>query len=134
MSGQRIVNRYSAAFKQKVISEVESGKFSISEARKIYDIRGCDTIQKWLKKYGKHHLLNKVVKIEMKDEKDKIKALEREKKALESALAQTQLKLLAMESLVESAEEHYGLDFKEFKKNFGMTLSVKPSPKSKSGA
>jgi transposase-like protein len=134
MSGQRIIKRYSIAFKQKVVSEIESGKLTVSGARKVYDITGIGTIENWLKKLGKSHLLNKVVRIEMIDEKDKIKELEREKRALESALAQTQLKLLAMESLLETAEEHYGLDFQEIKKNIGTKRSVKPSTKSKSGA
>ncbi|MFQ5448944.1 MAG: transposase [Saprospiraceae bacterium] len=134
MSGQRIIKRYSIAFKQKVVSEIESGKLTVSGARKVYDITGIGTIENWLKKLGKSHLLNKVVRIEMLDEKDKIKELEREKSALESALAQTQLKLLAMESLLETAEEHYGLDFQEIKKNVGMKPSAKPSTKSKSGA
>lgn len=133
MSGQRIIKRYSLAFKQKVVSEIESGKLSVSGARKVYDITGIGTIENWLKKLGKSHLLNRVVRIEMIDEKDKIKELKREKSALESALAQTQLKFLAMESLLEAAEAHYGLDFKKLKKNFGTKRSVPPSTKSKSG-
>ena len=123
MSGQRIIKRYSMAFKQKVVSEIESGKLTISGARKVYGITGIGTIENWLKKLGKSHLLNKVVRIEMIDEKDRIKELEREKRALESALAQTQLKLIAMESLLETAEEHYGVYFQEIKKNFGTKRS-----------
>lgn len=119
MSGPRIVKRYSSAFKQKVVSEIESGKLTISEAREVYDITGIGTIENWLKKFGKAHLLNKVVRIEMRDEKDKIKELVREKRALESALAQTQLKLLAMESLLEAAGEHFGLDLEQLKKKSG---------------
>lgn len=134
MSGQRITKRYSMAFKQKVVSEIESGKLSISGARKVYGITGIGTIENWLKKLGKSHLLNKIVRIEMIDEKDRIKELEREKRALESALAQTQLKLIAMESLLETAEEHYGIDFQEIKKNFGTKRCSKPSRRSKNGA
>ena len=92
MAAQRIIHRYSSSFKQKVISEIESGKLTIAEARKIYDISGSGTIRNWLRKYGKNHLLNKVVRIEMKDEKDKVKELEKQKRELESALAQAHLK------------------------------------------
>ena len=54
--------RYSEAFKLKIVNELESGKFlSYSEARNLYGIKGCDTIQKCIIKYGKNHLLNKVV-------------------------------------------------------------------------
>jgi len=113
---QRTIIRYSEAFKLKVVEEIESGKLTISGAMKLYDISGEGTIQKWIRKFGKLYLLNKVVRIEMKDEVSKIKQLEREKKELESALAQAHLKILAYESLVEVAEKNLGV---ELKKNLG---------------
>ena len=100
--------RYSSAFKRKVVSEIESGKYKVGDAQKLYDIRGGATIQKWIKALGKHHLLHTVVRIEMKGEQDKLKALEHEKRALESALAQAQLKIIALESTIEVIEEKYG--------------------------
>ena len=114
--GQRIFNRYSLGFKQKVVSEIEKGELTLGDAQKIYDIRGSDTIQNWIRKLGKNHLLNKVVRIEMKDEKEKIKDLEKQVQELESALAQSHVKNIALESLIECAEEYYQADFK---KNFG---------------
>jgi hypothetical protein len=41
----------------------------------------------------------------MKDEKDKIKELEKQKKELESALAQAHLKIVVLESTVKVLEE-----------------------------
>ncbi len=70
------VYRYSSAFKQKVISEIESGQITVAEARRIYDITGGNTINDWLRKFGKNHLLNKVVRVEMRNENDKIKVAE----------------------------------------------------------
>ena len=55
MSGQAIVIRYSTAFKQKVVSEIESGQITVAQARKVYDIRGGETIPRWIKKLGKNH-------------------------------------------------------------------------------
>ena len=107
---------YSEAFRLKVVSEIENGKFTISEAKRVYDITGGTTIHKWLRKYGKEALIEKTVMVKTKNESDKIKQLEQEKRQLESALAQTQVKLLAMETLIEVAEEHYHVDIK---KNFG---------------
>lgn len=60
--------QYSLSFKQKVISEIEGGKLTKEGARKLYDIGGGSVINSWIKKFGKEHLLNKVVRIEMKDE------------------------------------------------------------------
>ncbi len=116
MKDRRVIHQYSTAFKQKVVSEIESGEISIADAKSIYGINGGQTVQNWIKKLGKNHLLSKIVRIEMKGEKDRIRELEKEKEQLESALAQTQLKVITLESLVESAGEHYGVDLK---KNFG---------------
>lgn len=107
------IYRYSLAFKQKVVEEIEKGKFTLSEAQKVYGINGGETIQSWIKKLGKNHLLNKVVRIEMKDEKDIIKELKKEKKELESALAKSQVKIYALEALVEIAKEEFGIDLKK---------------------
>jgi transposase-like protein len=122
----RTVYRYSTAFKQKVVSEIETGQITIAEARRIYDITGGNTINDWLKKFGKNHLLCKVVRVQMRNEKDKIKELERQKRELESALAQSHLKSICLESLVECVEEHYGIDVK---KTFGHKASKKQSKK-----
>jgi len=101
------------AFKQKVVSEVESGKKSIGEVRREYGINGKMTIQRWINKFGKNHLLHRVVRIEMKDETSRIEELERDKRELESALAHSHLKILALESLVEIAKEKYNIDLKK---------------------
>ncbi len=113
MSERGITYRYRTAFKQKVISEIESGKLTIAEARKIYDIRSQPTIYEWLGKYGKNHLIKKVVRVERKNEKDKLKELERQKRELGPALAQSHLKNLCLEALIEGVEEHYTVDGKK---------------------
>jgi transposase-like protein len=120
---RRIVKRYSAAFKQQLVGQIERGEISVAKAMQRYDIRGTTTIDRWLKQHGKHHLLATVVRIEMAEERDRIKALEEQVRTLERALAQTQIKSLALESVIESVDAEYGIDAK---KNFGITplLSV----------
>lgn len=113
MYKQRTINRYSIAFKQKVVSEIEGGKLSISEAQVLYDIAGGETIQNWIRRFGKSHLLNKVIRIEMKDEQSKIKELERQKRELESALAQAHLKIITLESTIKVLEEEAGVALKK---------------------
>ena len=106
MYRQRTFTRYSIAFKQKVVSEIE-------------------TIQQWIKKFGKTHLLNKVVHIQMKDEKDKIKELERQKRELESALAQAHLKIITLESTLKVMEEESGVVLKKSTVVASSTSSLK---------
>ena len=113
MPEQRSVIRYSPAFKRKVVEEIESGKFTVGEVRKIYEIRGAETINRWLKNFGREHLLNRVIRVEMKDEKDKFKELERQKRELESALAQAHLKILSLETMIDIAEDRFDIKIKK---------------------
>jgi transposase len=112
MSGRGQHLRYSLSFKQKVISEIEDGIYNISDACRVYKISN-KSIYAWLSKFGKDHLINRIVRIQMRDETDRIKELEKEKKALESALAQAHLKILTLESTIENAGEIYKVDFKK---------------------
>jgi transposase len=112
MSGRGQHLRYSLAFKQKVISEIESGIYSISDASRVYDVSNR-SIYTWLEKFNKDHLFNRIVRIQMRDETSRIKELEKQKKQLESALAQAHLKILTLESTIESAEKIYKVDFKK---------------------
>ena len=113
---QNTLLRYSISFKQKVIKEIEEDGISISKVARRYGITGGGTIQKWLKQYGKNHLLNKIVRVEMKGEKDRVKELEAEIKKLKIALADKTLVSDALETLIEIVNEHYHTDVK---KNFG---------------
>ena len=107
---------YSTAFKLKVVEEIESGKFSMTEAGKIYDIGGSHTISGWMVKFGKSHLLSKVVRVEMKDEKDKLKELQERVRKLEKLLADKELDNLMNEAFLEILAEDNGIDLEEFKK------------------
>jgi transposase len=113
---QKVVKRYSSAFKLKVVKEIESGKFSISQAKEIYDIGGAHTVSRWIKNLGKNHLLSKVVRIEMKDEKDKVKELKDRVRNLERLLANKELDNLMNEAFLELLAEDHGVDLEEFKK------------------
>ena len=113
--GRRIV-RYSEAFKHQVVSSIESGELSIAEARVKYGITGCETIQTWIRKLGKNHLLCRVVRIESPMEVNQIKLLKARILELERALAQTQLECLSSEAYLHQACQELGMDVETFKK------------------
>ena len=117
---QKTTIRYSISFRQKVIKEIEEEGLPVSTVARRYGIKGGNTVQRWLKIYGKNHLLNKIIRIEMKDEKDRIKELESELKKLKIALADATLANNAMETLIDIVNEHYHTDVK---KNLGPRLS-----------
>ena len=44
--------RYSEAFKMEVVRELESKDLPFAEVQRKYGIKGCDTVQGWVLKYG----------------------------------------------------------------------------------
>jgi transposase-like protein len=123
---QKTILRYSISFKQKVVNEIEKEGLDRGEVMRRYGITGGGTIRKWLIKFGKDHLLNKVVRIEMKGEKDRVKELEDQVRKLKIALADATLQKGALETLIEIVDEHYKTDVK---KNLGQPPSGKPQNK-----
>jgi len=119
--------RYSEAFKQQVISELEAGKYSGAfAAARAYGIRGRGTINGWLRKYGRGDLMPRRVTITTMVEEDKAKALKQRVRELEKALADTHMKELLGEAYLEIACQRLGLDVEEFKKKAAMTQSETP--------
>lgn len=114
------VIRYSISFKQKVVRELEEEGLTISEASRRYGIKGGQTIQNWLRKFGKNHLISKIVRIEMKGAKDRVKELESELKRVKLALADATMKNDMLETLITLASDHYQTDIK---KNLGQQPS-----------
>ena len=119
---QGITLRYSISFKQKVVREIEEEGLSMTEAARRYGIKGGQTIHRWVKTLGKNHLLNKIVRIEMKDEKDRTRELEKEVKKLKQALADAYLACDCAEEVIKQAGKIYGEDLK---KKFGESASVR---------
>lgn len=122
--------RYSVAFKRQVVEDIEKGRFgSMQAAREHYGIGGAETIRKWLVKYGRNHLIPKVVRVEKPDEPDRIRQLKRQITQLQQALGQTQLEKVLTESFLQQACQALGTDVETFKKKRGAKPSGAPAKK-----
>lgn len=125
----RIVRRYSACFKQEVVSSLESGRFASLEAARVhYGIGGQHTIKGWLKRMGKNHLRAQVVRVEKVDEADRVRALQHQISQLERALGQTQAQNVLNASYLRLACEALGQDVGTFKKKCDGKPSTTPPP------
>lgn len=124
--------RYSEAFKQQVIRELEAGKFlGPSAAARAYGIRGSGTIKGWLRKYARGDLMPRRLTITTMAEADEKQALKQRVRALEKALADTHMKELLGAAYLELACKRLGLEVEEFKKKAAMTRS-EPSKRDQS--
>ncbi len=116
--GNGAVKLYSEAFKLQVVREFEAGEYpSVEAARRKYGIVGTSTVGRWLKRYGKGHLMKKVIRVEAPGEGDRLKELEREVKRLKEALGEAHLDLLLGEQYLRIACRRAGVeDVETFKK------------------
>jgi transposase len=85
--------RYSEAFKLQVLRELEDGRFETrAAAYRAYGIRGNGTIENWAAKYGKNHLIGKVIRVETPKEVNENRELRKRVRELERALSDAHLK------------------------------------------
>lgn len=108
--------RYSNAFKRQVVESVEQEGYSQQQAADLY---GCsqESVRRWIKKFGKNHLLNKVVRIQTMDEASRIDELKQQITKLKQALADAHMDRELTESRLEIACQKLDIDPEEFKKN-----------------
>lgn len=110
--------RYSEAFKLQVLRELEEGRWgSRFEAARAYGIGGCGMIAYWARKYGKEHLMGKVIRVEQPKERDEMRELRNRVRELEKALADAHLEHRFDEAYLRIACRAAGIeDVEGFKK------------------
>jgi transposase len=110
--------RYSEAFKLQVLRELETGKFSgAAAAARAYGVSGPVMIAYWARKYGKNHLLGKVVRVETPKEVSEVRELRKRVRDLEKALADERLDRMLNDAYLHIACEAAGIkDVDGFKK------------------
>jgi transposase-like protein len=111
------VVRYSEAFKVRLMEDVASGKYqSLEEARRRNGIRGCATLAKWLKRYGREDMLPKRIKVETMEEIDELQTARSRIRELEAALADAHMDYCLESAFLEIACEKLGTTAEELKK------------------
>jgi len=110
--------RYSEALKMQVMRELEEGKFETKAAAyRAYGIRGAGAIERWARKYGKNHLIGKVIRVETPEEINETHELRKRIRQLEKALADAKIKGMFDDEYLKIACRAAGIkDIDEFKK------------------
>ena len=117
MAERRIVWKYSESFKRQVVSDLESARFdTVGSAMRHYGIPGNGTIERWIRKFGKNHLLPKVVIVQTPNEKREIERLRKDVAKLEQALGRAHVEGLLEKKFLELACRDLGTEVDAFKK------------------
>ena len=112
--------QYSEAFKQKVVSEVDSGRLTRNGAKRIYQIKSWNSVDSWCLRYSKYKNLGARVEVRMAKEPT-IEEVQKRNRSLEEELAFAKLKILSLETLIYLAERD-GIDIR---KNGGAKQSAR---------
>jgi transposase-like protein len=108
--------RYSEAFKMEVVRELEENDLPFAQVQRKYGIKGCDTVQKWTRKYG-NGSRGKVIRVQKPEEIDEAKQLKKRVRQLETALADANVELAIERAYTRLACERAGIkDVAGFKK------------------
>jgi transposase-like protein len=120
----RDVIRYSEAFKVRLVEDIASGKYkSLNEAKRRNGIRGCATLAKWLKRYGREDMLPKRIKVETMKELDELQAARSRIRELEAALADAHMEYCLESAFLDIACRKLGTTTEELKKKNVITLA-----------
>ena len=103
---------YAEDFKKEIVSIFESGKLSVIQIEKLYNINN-KSIYDWIYKYSKFNEKGSRV-VEMKASNiNKLKELETRLQELERIVGQKQIKIDYLEKLIEIADKELGTDIKK---------------------
>lgn len=97
---------FEPAFRRWLVSEIEAGKMTPTEAVKLFNFNpknGLDNIRYWRKKYASELVLP--LPEMTAEDRQKIIALQQQIKKLEKALSDAQMKNIAINTLIDVAEE-----------------------------
>lgn len=97
---------FEPAFRRWLVSEIEAGKMTPTDAIKLFNFNpknGLDNIRYWRKKYASELVLS--LPEMTAEDRQKIIALQQQIKKLEKALSDAQMKNIAINTLIDVAEE-----------------------------
>lgn len=106
------------------VRELEEQDLPFEQIRLKYGIKGSETVQKWVRKYGDGSR-GKRIRVEKPEEINELKRLKERVRLLESALADANIDLALERAYTELACERAGVDPEEFKKKAPGELRIR---------
>ena len=109
------VIRYSKSFKLQFVREVETGQACAATVRRKYDIKGNNTVLRWVRQFGSGRY-GKVIRVEKAQEVTEATRLRSELRRAKEALADTHMALALEQAFLVAACEEMDQSVEAFKK------------------
>lgn len=107
------LTRLSSLQRRSIALQILQGSLTISEANVLYQIRGHDTIAKWIRLIKEENIDISTLKADIVQEEDLTKPVDGELEALKKALSEAQLKITALNTLIDVAEEQLNINIRK---------------------
>src|SRR5438477_7101677 len=99
--------RYSKGFKMQLVREVETGQWSAYALQRKYNIKGRQTVLRWVRQYGSGNY-GKVIRVEQADEVNEATRLRSQLRQAKEALADAHMELALEKAFLRVACEQMG--------------------------
>jgi transposase len=103
---------YSNLQKRTIVSAIEQGRMSIKEAQVAYKVKNPKSIREWLHQY-KSEKVEICIEKQMPMSKKKKIPVASQTSALQKALQEAELKIKALNTLIDVAEEQLKIDIRK---------------------
>lgn len=117
---RRTQKDYPLSFKLQVVSEIEQGELTKSQAKSKYGIQGDATIRTWLKKYGNfdwenqsYQSMSKTPEQRILELEEKIKLLEKQKARAEHLAERADKKAILFDMMIDLAEKEFNIPIRK---------------------
>jgi transposase len=111
---------YNMSLKLQIVSDIEKGTISITQARKQYGIQARSTVVQWLRKFGNFDWENqtpsnmpKTPEQKIMELEAKVKLLEKQKSFLEQQAYVADKKAIIFDMMIGIAEKEYQIDIRK---------------------
>jgi transposase len=108
---ERRRRRFSEEFRKDQVRLIESGKTTIGQVAKLYQVKS-QSVRAWLVRFGKKGLPDRIL-VSTAKEFDRISDLEKENRKLLELIGKQQVELLYKDGLIRLAKERLGQDFEK---------------------
>lgn len=107
------LKRYETSFRRWLVQEIESGRMTWQEARARFKLpyHFDATYKDWQKKYSKEIIVS--LPLMTAEERINLKKLETKNKELEKQLELAQMRLTAVNTMIDIAEKEYKLEIRK---------------------
>lgn len=114
MNYQQNIKRktFSNLQKRTIVTAIEQGRLTIKEAKTAYNIKNEKIIRNWIVQY-KSEKVEICIENTSPMAKDKPSSKDLEKEALQKALQEAELKIKALNTLIDVAEEQLKIDIRK---------------------